>query len=325
MFMAVRATGARVAGDIGCYTLGALDPLRGLDTSVAMGCSIGVATGMARAGESRPVLATIGDSTFLHAGLPALIDAVYNGADITVLLLDNHTTAMTGGQDHAGTGLTLRGEPAPRVDFEALVRAAGVTWVRKVDSYDLAVVHQTLREAIAHRGVSVVISDRPCVIDPVRIKGPALQVVEPQCNACQSCMNLGCPALTWSEATFPVGIQHPVARFHVRRLASGRILLVKHGETLDTHEGRSKLTAWLSDDEGQSWRGGLMLDERKGISYPDGFQTPEGTIYISYDRNRSSDGEILMARFTEQDVLAKQLGGSKSKLKMLVSRPLKGK
>jgi len=202
MFMAVRATGARVAGDIGCYTLGALDPLRGLDTSVAMGCSIGVAAGMARAGESRPVLATIGDSTFLHAGLPALIDAVYNGADITVLLLDNHTTAMTGGQDHAGTGRTLRGEPAPRVDFEALVRAAGVTWVRKVDSYDLAVVHQTLREAIAHRGVSVVISDRPCVIDPVRIKGPALQVVEPQCNACQSCMNLGCPALTWSEATF---------------------------------------------------------------------------------------------------------------------------
>jgi indolepyruvate ferredoxin oxidoreductase alpha subunit len=83
-----------------------------------------------------------------------------------------------------------------------LVRAAGVTWVRKVDSYDLAVVHQTLREAIAHRGVSVVISDRPCVIDPVRIKGPALQVVEPQCNACQSCMNLGCPALTWAEATF---------------------------------------------------------------------------------------------------------------------------
>ena len=202
MFMAVRATGARVAGDIGCYTLAALDPLRGLDTSVAMGCSIGVAAGMARAGESRPVLATIGDSTFLHAGLPALIDAVYNDADITVLLLDNHITAMTGGQDHPGTGRTLRGEPAPRVDYEALVRAAGVKWVRTVDSYDLAAVHQTLREAIAHRGVSVVISDRPCVIDPVRIKGPALAVSEPECNACQSCMNLGCPALSWASSTF---------------------------------------------------------------------------------------------------------------------------
>jgi indolepyruvate ferredoxin oxidoreductase alpha subunit len=201
-YMALRASGARVAGDIGCYTLAALDPLRGLDTSVAMGCSIGVAAGMARGGEPRPVVATIGDSTFLHAGLPALIDAVYNDADITVVLLDNHITAMTGGQDHPGTGRTLRGGPAPRVDYEALIRAIGVKWIRKVDSYDLADMHQLLREAIGHRGVSVLISDRPCVIDPVKIKGPPLAIDEPLCNACQSCMNLGCPALAWSEATF---------------------------------------------------------------------------------------------------------------------------
>jgi indolepyruvate ferredoxin oxidoreductase alpha subunit len=201
-FMAVRASGARVAGDIGCYTLGCLDPLRGLDTSVAMGCSIGNAIGMAKAGEPKPVMATIGDSTFLHAGLPPLIDAVYNNANITVLLLDNGITAMTGGQDHPGTGRTLRGTPAPRVDYEALVRAIGVKWVRTVDSYDLAAMYQTLREAIAHRGVSVVISNRPCVLDPVKIKGPPLEVIEPLCNACQSCMNLGCPALTWGEGTF---------------------------------------------------------------------------------------------------------------------------
>ncbi len=201
-YMAVRATGARVAGDIGCYTLAALDPLRGIDTSVAMGSSIGVAVGMAKAGEPRPVLATIGDSTFLHGGLPALIDAVYNDANITVMLLDNHITAMTGGQDHPGTGKTLRGDPAPRVDYEALVRAIGVKWVRKADSYDLAAMYQTLREAIAFRGVSVVISDRPCVLDPVRIKGPSLSVVPELCNACQSCMNLGCPALVWSDETF---------------------------------------------------------------------------------------------------------------------------
>ena len=201
-FMAVRATGARVAGDIGCYTLGALDPLRGLDTSVAMGCSIGVAAGMALAGERKPVLATIGDSTFLHSGIPPLVDAIYNGANITVMLLDNHITAMTGGQDHPGTGRTLRGEPAPRVDYEALVRSLGVSWVRKVDSYDLAAMYQTLREAIAHRGVSVLISDRPCVIDPVKIKGPALAIDRDLCNACQSCMNLGCPALTWDDAAF---------------------------------------------------------------------------------------------------------------------------
>ena len=122
-FMAVRATGARVAGDIGCYTLACLDPLRGMDTTVSMGSSIGNAVGMAKAGETKPVVATIGDSTFLHAGIPQLINAVYNQANITVMLLDNHITAMTGGQQHPGTGKTLRGEPAPAVDYEALVRA----------------------------------------------------------------------------------------------------------------------------------------------------------------------------------------------------------
>ena len=201
-FMAVRASGARVAGDIGCYTLACLDPLRGLDTTVSMGSSIGNAVGMAMAGDTKPVMATIGDSTFLHAGIPALINAVYNQANITVLLLDNHITAMTGGQEHPGTGKTLRGDEAPKVDYEALVRAIGVKWVRTVDSYDLANMYQVLREAIAYKGVSVIISDRPCVLDPVKIKGPALRIANEQCNACQSCMNLGCPAMTWGEDTF---------------------------------------------------------------------------------------------------------------------------
>ena len=199
-YMALRALGARVAGDIGCYTLAAIEPLRAIDTCVAMGSSIGVAVGLAKAGtEERPIVATIGDSTFLHAGIPPLIDAVYNQADITVVLLDNHTTAMTGGQDHPGTGRTLRGEETHRVDYEALVRACGVDWVRKVDSYDLASMYQVLREAADHRGVAVVIADRPCVLDPVRIKGPALAIDEGACIACQSCMNLGCPSLTWSD------------------------------------------------------------------------------------------------------------------------------
>jgi indolepyruvate ferredoxin oxidoreductase alpha subunit len=201
-FMAVRASGARVAGDIGCYTLACLDPLRGIDTTVSMGSSIGNAIGMSKAGEPKPIVASIGDSTFLHAGIPALIDAVYNQANIAVLLLDNHVTAMTGGQDHPGTGKTLRGEEAPKVDYEALVRAIGVKWVRTVDSYDLAATYQALREALNYRGVAVLISNRPCVLDPVKIKGPALEVVSAQCNACQSCMNLGCPALTWSDESF---------------------------------------------------------------------------------------------------------------------------
>jgi hypothetical protein len=129
---------------------------------------------------------------------------------------------------------------------------------------------------------------------------------------------------TWSEPTFPDGMVHPVARFHIRRMASGRILMVKHGETMDSHEGRSKLTAWLSEDEGATWKGGLMLDERAGISYPDGTQAPDGTIHISYDRERSRLGEILMARITEDDILAGKLVRPNSRLKMLISRPLKG-
>jgi len=127
---------------------------------------------------------------------------------------------------------------------------------------------------------------------------------------------------TWSEAKEPAGIKQPNARFFLRRLASGKILLVKHGDRIDAHEGRVQLSAWLSDDDGKTWTGGLILDERKGVSYPDGFQAPDGTIYISYDRNRATDGEILLAKFTEADIAAKKLVESKSALKMLISKPL---
>jgi indolepyruvate ferredoxin oxidoreductase alpha subunit len=199
-FMALRALNARVAGDIGCYTLAAVEPLKSMDTTVSMGSSIANAVGLAKAGtETRPIVATIGDSTFLHSGIPPLIDAVYNNADITVFLLDNHITAMTGGQDHPGTGKTLRGEDTARVDFEKLIRAIGVEFVRTVDSYDMADMQRHLREAMEFKGVAVVISDRPCVLDPVKIKGPAFEVKQEDCVACQSCMNLGCPALTWSD------------------------------------------------------------------------------------------------------------------------------
>lgn len=202
-FMAVRALNARVMGDIGCYTLAAIDPLKAIDTTVAMGCSIGNAVGMAKSGvETRPIVATIGDSTFLHAGLPALIDAVYNQADITVILLNNHATAMTGGQDHPGTGRTARGEETHKIDYEQVIRAIGVQWVRKADSYNMGAMYQTFREAIEFQGVSVVISDRPCVLDPVKIKGPPFEVISDGCTACQACMNLGCPAIAWSDAWF---------------------------------------------------------------------------------------------------------------------------
>jgi hypothetical protein len=125
----------------------------------------------------------------------------------------------------------------------------------------------------------------------------------------------------WSQAV-DSAIRQPNARFHIRRLASGRLLLVKHGDRIDTHNGRVQLSAWLSDDDGKTWQGGLVLDDRKGISYPDGFQSPDGTICISYDRNRSVDGEILMARFTEHDVITQKLESAGSKLQILISRPM---
>ena len=198
-YLALRGVDARVAGDIGCYTLAAVEPLRSIDTTVCMGASIANAVGMAAAGETKPIVATIGDSTFLHSGIAPLVDAVYNKADITVVLLDNSITAMTGGQDHPGTGRTLRGEATHKVDYETICRAVGVEWVRKVDPYDIGHLYQTLREAIVHNGVSVVISSRPCVLDPVKIKGTPLAVAAAGCVACQSCMNLGCPSITWTE------------------------------------------------------------------------------------------------------------------------------
>ena len=202
-YMAVRALDARVCGDIGCYTLAAIEPLRAIDTCVAMGASIGNAVGLAKAGtETKPIIATIGDSTFLHSGIPPLIDAVYMKANITVIILDNHITAMTGGQDNAATGVSLRGEPTERVDFAKICKAIGVKWVRETDSYDLGKMYQDIREASEYKGVSVVISNRPCVLDPVRIRGDALEVKQEACVACQSCMNLGCPAISWSDGMY---------------------------------------------------------------------------------------------------------------------------
>jgi indolepyruvate ferredoxin oxidoreductase alpha subunit len=199
-YMSLRSLDARVAGDIGCYTLAAVYPLRSIDTCVSMGSSIANAIGLAKAGgETRPIIATIGDSTMLHAGIPALIDAVYNDVNITVILLDNHITAMTGGQNHAATGKTLSGDQAHRVNFEDLVKAVGVKWVKRTDSYDLSAMLKTFREAAEYKGVSVVISDRPCVLDPVKIRGERMEVKAENCVACQACMNLGCPAIMWSN------------------------------------------------------------------------------------------------------------------------------
>jgi indolepyruvate ferredoxin oxidoreductase alpha subunit len=202
-FLALKRLGAVVTGDIGCYTLAALEPLLAMDTCVAMGSSIGMAVGMAASGGAGgPVVATIGDSTFLHGGIPGLADAVYSRANITVLILDNGTVAMTGGQEHPGTGVTLQGSDTTPVDLVALCEALGVGDVRVVDPYDLAATYNALEGAIAHVGPSVVITNRPCVEAPVKIRDRPFQVVSEACTACQACMTLGCPSIVWSDETY---------------------------------------------------------------------------------------------------------------------------
>jgi indolepyruvate ferredoxin oxidoreductase alpha subunit len=194
----LRELGAVVAGDIGCYTLAAGEPLKAMDTCLAMGSSIGVAVGMAKAGlKSKPIVATIGDSTLLHGGIPALIDAAYNDSDITVVILDNGTTAMTGGQPNAASGTGIHGGPTGRVDILALCRSVGVKSIVVVDPYDLGGTHRALLGAVRKRGLSVVVTTRPCVEMPIKVRGRVYGVDTSACNGCQLCMDLGCPGLIW--------------------------------------------------------------------------------------------------------------------------------
>lgn len=200
-FLILRELDAIVAGDIGCYTLAAGVPIAAMDTCLAMGSSIGMAVGLSLSGISgQPVVATIGDSTFLHGGLPALLDAVHREADITVILLDNGTTAMTGGQPHPGIGNGIRGDLAPRADLVELCRAAGVQSVVVVDPYDVAATRRAIRESSGRRGVSVVVTSRACVEAPVKSRGPVYTVVTDRCDGCQLCMEIGCPAIVWDLA-----------------------------------------------------------------------------------------------------------------------------
>ena len=156
-----------ISGDIGCYTLGALPPLSSVDTSLCMGASIGMAFGMekARGKEfSRRAVAVIGDSTFLHSGVTPLIDACYNGGTITVLILDNRITGMTGHQENPASGFNIHGEPAPALDLQALCRACGAASVRTVDPFDVKAFDAALEEELAREAVSVLIVRRPCVL-----------------------------------------------------------------------------------------------------------------------------------------------------------------
>ncbi len=201
VFHVLRKLRLLVAGDIGCYTLAYLPPQAAVHTCGCMGASIGVAHGIAQAGSPQRRVAVIGDSTFLHTGLPALINLAYNQARAPVIILDNCTTAMTGHQDHPGTGRTLRGEERARVDLSAVARSLGVQHVECVDSYDLAAVERAVRAALSAEGPAVVIARRECALLPaVRRTWQPLSVDAGRCNGCGLCLQLGCPALVRSDS-----------------------------------------------------------------------------------------------------------------------------
>lgn len=195
VFYTLRKMKLTVMGDIGCYTLGALSPLEGMDACICMGASIGTAMGMEKArGQefAARTVAVIGDSTFVHSGITPLIDVVYNQGTSTVLILDNDTTAMTGHQDHPATGVTITSRPTAKLDLEALVKAVGIKNVRVVDPLKLDELKTALEEELARREPSVIICKRPCALLGKTAVKERYYVDSELCKGCKLCIKIGC-------------------------------------------------------------------------------------------------------------------------------------
>lgn len=198
IFYILKKKKCMVYGDIGCYTLGAVAPLNAMDLNVCMGASCSGLHGFNKAigeeAESNSV-GVIGDSTFIHSGMTGITDISYNMSNSTVIILDNSITGMTGHQQNPTTGKNLRGEPAGKVDLEALCRALGFNRVRVVDPYDFKAVEEAVTEELAAKEPSIIISRRPCVMIKGTVHKPPISVDESKCVGCKQCMSIGCPAI----------------------------------------------------------------------------------------------------------------------------------
>ncbi|MBQ1991896.1 MAG: indolepyruvate ferredoxin oxidoreductase subunit alpha [Clostridia bacterium] len=202
MFYTLAKNKITVHGDIGCYTLGAVPPLSALDTTLCMGASISGLHGFntARGAEAeKKSVAVIGDSTFMHSGMTSLVNVAYNATNSTVIILDNSITGMTGHQQNPTTGYNIKGDPAAKVDLEALCKALGINRVRVVDPYDLKACQTAIKEELAVEEPSVIISRRPCVLLKSVKHEPALKVESDKCKSCKRCMGLGCPAISLKD------------------------------------------------------------------------------------------------------------------------------
>ncbi len=199
MFYTLSKNKCTVLGDIGCYTLGAVAPLSAMDVTLCMGASISSVHGFNKAlgteSEDKTV-AVIGDSTFMHSGMTGLANIAYNQSNSTVIILDNSITGMTGHQQNPTTGYNIKGDPAGKINLEALCKAMGFERVRVVDPYDLAQTDKVLKEELAVNAPSVIISRRPCALLKTVKAKPALTCNPDKCKSCKMCMKLGCPAIS---------------------------------------------------------------------------------------------------------------------------------
>ncbi|MBP7765266.1 MAG: indolepyruvate ferredoxin oxidoreductase subunit alpha [Syntrophaceae bacterium] len=204
LFYALKKSKAYVHGDIGCYTLSYLKPLEGLHSCICMGASIGMAHGMSKALQEKgkgKVVGVIGDSTFLHSGITPLLNMAYNNSDALIIILDNSTTAMTGMQEHPGTGYTLMGKEAKKVNLPVLVSSLGIENIRVIDPNNLKETQVAIKDELASSGPSVIIAQRPCALfkranlKPV----PSLKIDPDKCEGCKVCLGLNCPPIAWKE------------------------------------------------------------------------------------------------------------------------------
>ncbi|MCR5806818.1 MAG: indolepyruvate ferredoxin oxidoreductase subunit alpha [Oscillospiraceae bacterium] len=201
LFYVLKKLGVMVSGDIGCYTLGAAAPLSAMDTTVCMGASVSGLHGfnLARKGEYEDkAVAVIGDSTFIHSGITGLINIAYNATNSTVIVLDNSITGMTGHQNNPANGFNIKGDPASAVSIEQLAKAVGIDRVRVVDPNDLNETEKAVREELAAKEPSLIITRRPCALLKSVKHKPPVSVDADKCRSCKACMKIGCPAISMS-------------------------------------------------------------------------------------------------------------------------------
>jgi indolepyruvate ferredoxin oxidoreductase alpha subunit len=199
VFYALGKEDVVVTGDIGCYSLGAFRPLDRMDSILCMGAGISMAHGLEKAGEPRKVVGVVGDSTFFHSGITGLLDIVYNKGESTIIVLDNRTTAMTGHQDHPGTGRTLMGEATDAILIEDIGRACGLKRVRVIDPYNLKNTRDVIDEELSAKAPSLIVSRAPCPLRLKRRVGASREILAAECKGCELCLALGCPAIERKE------------------------------------------------------------------------------------------------------------------------------